>query len=335
LVVGVGGVVWVVVGVVVWVGVVVLVVLLGSLLADQPLDVVLTGLCRSIGALLGADGAIVHHGFDGEVFHGATGWGVPGVGLDGGPWVETARGGLTQSHRLVDLPPETVRAALAHGLRECWTVPVPTSPGLAPAVLSVWRTEESGPLVGHRHALDRSVRYAQLALVRTAEHQRLRYIPGHDSLTGVANRSEFRDALAYALAIGERNIALAFCDLDGFKGINDTYGHNAGDRVLVQVADRLRARLRTGDELARIGGDEFTILLRNIPDAATAHHVAARLLTAVAEPFELEGQTIPLGLSVGIALSKPGLTADALLARADAALYDVKHAGGNQASVAP
>ena len=306
-----------------------------SLLADQPLDEVLAALCRSIAALLDAEGAIVHHGFDGEVFHGAMGFGVPDVPLDRGPWVDGARSFTTSYHPIGDLPPEVATTEAVRGLRSCWIVPVPLSEGLAPAVLSVWLVDEGGPRIGHGHALDRSVRYAQLALVRTAEHQRLRYLAGHDSLTGVANRAEFRDALAYALGIGERDLALAFCDLDQFKAINDTYGHNAGDLVLVQVADRLRARLRTGDELARIGGDEFTILLRNIPDTATARHVAGRLLTAVIEPFELEGRTIPLGLSVGIALSKPGLTADALLARADAALYEVKHAGGNQASVAP
>jgi diguanylate cyclase (GGDEF)-like protein/PAS domain S-box-containing protein len=306
-----------------------------SLLADQPIDDVLVALCRSIAALLDAQAAIVHHGFDGLVFHGTIGYGEPDVPHDRGPWVDGARSVTSSFHEIGDLPGEVAIAAAARGLRSCWIVPVPLSEGLAPAVLSVWRLDEGGPRIGHGHALDRSVRYTQLALVRTAEHQRLRYLAGHDSLTGVANRAEFRDALAHALAIGEHEIALAFCDLDQFKAINDTYGHSAGDLVLVQLADRLRTRLRTGDELARIGGDEFTILLRNIPDATTARHVAGRLLSAVIEPFEVDGRTIPLGLSIGIALSRPGLTADALLARADSALYEVKHAGGNHASVAP
>jgi diguanylate cyclase (GGDEF)-like protein len=99
------------------------------------------------------------------------------------------------------------------------------------------------------------------------------------------------------------------------------------------VAERLRSCLRAGDELARIGGDEFTLLLRNIPDATVARNVADRLLGSVVAPFELEGREVALGLSVGIALTSPGVTADALLARADAALYDVKRAGGNEASV--
>jgi diguanylate cyclase (GGDEF)-like protein len=203
-------------------------------------------------------------------------------------------------------------------------MPIPLSQGLAPAVLSVWRAAPGAPLLGHRHVLDRSARYAQLALVRTAEHQRLRHLAGHDALTGVANRAEFRDRLAHAVAIGEADLAVAFCDLDDFKPINDNYGHRVGDVVLVEVATRLRACLRTGDELARIGGDEFTVLLRNVPDAAAA----AR------DPFEVEGDQAKIGLSVGIALSEPGISADALLERADIALYEVKRNGGAGAHIA-
>jgi diguanylate cyclase (GGDEF)-like protein len=202
-------------------------------------------------------------------------------------------------------------------------------------VLSVWRRTKGAPLLGHRHALDRSARYVQLALVRTAEHQRLRHLAGHDALTGVANRAEFRDRLAHALAIGEQDIAVAFCDLDDFKPINDNYGHRVGDLVLVEVAERLRSRLRTGDELARIGGDEFTVLLRNVPDEAAARHVVDRLMSGLHEPFAVEDDKVAIGLSVGIALSQPGMTADTLLERADEALYEVKRAGGGGACVAP
>jgi diguanylate cyclase (GGDEF)-like protein len=104
--------------------------------------------------------------------------------------------------------------------------------------------------------------------------------------------------------------------------------------VLVEMASRLRACLRTGDELARIGGDEFTVLLRNVPDAAAARHVADRLLVAASDLFEVEGDQAKIGLSVGIALSEPGISADALLERADHALYEVKRAGGAGAHIA-
>jgi diguanylate cyclase (GGDEF)-like protein len=134
--------------------------------------------------------------------------------------------------------------------------------------------------------------------------------------------------LAKALAIGEPDVAVAFCDLDDFKPINDSFGHHVGDEVLVEVADRLRACLRTGDELARVGGDEFTVLLRNVPDEQAAQHVADRLLAALKLPFEIQGETADVGLSVGIALAESGCAADELIGRADEALYRVKHAGG-------
>src|SRR5205823_6295040 len=109
---------------------------------------------------------------------------------------------------------------------------------------------------------------------------------------------------------------VAFCDLDDFKPINDNHGHRVGDLVLVEVATRLRACLRTGDEIARIGGDEFTVLMRNVPDAAAARHVAERLLASVRDPFPVEDTFARIGMSVGIALSEPGIGADALLEQA-------------------
>ncbi|MEY2451443.1 MAG: hypothetical protein QOD92_1017 [Acidimicrobiaceae bacterium] len=309
---------------------------LDALLADEPLGDVLAALCRSIAASLEAEGAVVHYQFDGVAFAGAAGFGAPveQLPLDVGPWCEAALAHGPAEVDPVNLPCFVGAPAMAMGLRTCWTMPIPLSQGLAPAVLSVWRSESGAPLMGHRHALDRSARYVQLALVRTAEHQRLRHLAGHDALTGVANRAEFRDRLAHALAIGESDLAVAFCDLDDFKPINDNYGHRVGDDVLVEVATRLRGCLRTGDELARIGGDEFTVLLRNVPDTAAARHVADRLLAAARDPFQVEGDEAKIGLSVGIALSEPGATADALLERADEALYEVKRAGGGGAHIA-
>jgi diguanylate cyclase (GGDEF)-like protein/PAS domain S-box-containing protein len=309
---------------------------LDALLNDEPLDDLLRALCRSIAASLEAEGAVVHYQFDGMAFAGAAGFGAPieRLPLDVGPWCDAARDNAPGDVDPVNLPCFVGAPALAMGLRTCWTMPIPLSQGLAPAVLSVWRTAPGAPLIGHRHVLDRSARYVHLALVRTAEHQRLRHLAGHDALTGAANRAEFRDHLAHALAIGEEDFAVAFCDLDDFKPINDNYGHRVGDLVLVEMASRLRACLRTGDELARIGGDEFTVLLRNVPDAAAARHVADRLLVAASDLFEVEGDQAKIGLSVGIALSEPGISADALLERADHALYEVKRAGGAGAHIA-
>jgi diguanylate cyclase (GGDEF)-like protein/PAS domain S-box-containing protein len=306
----------------------------GSLLADDPLPDVLSLLCRSIAASLDAVGATVHHGFDGTSFAAAAGDGVPPACLgDAGPWRDAAASGAPSHHEVDELPAEVASASRAGGLAACWTTPIPHLDALAPAVLTVWRDRPGPMLNGHRQVLERSRTYVRLALVRNAEHQRLRHLAGHDALTGVANRTQFRDRLAGALAIGERDLAVAFCDLDGFKIVNDTYGHTTGDRVLVEVADRLRQSLRVGDELARMGGDEFTVLLRNVADPSAANHVVDRLLGALRDPFLVEGDDVQLGLSIGIALAGDDATADSLLARADEALYAVKRGGGGSALV--
>ena len=300
---------------------------LTALLTAPSLEHVLGPLSCNVAASLGAVGAAIHHGFDGLAFVGTVGsWeGARSLPLDVGLWVDAARargGTVTAAAPANDV-----------GAGSCWLVPVCGNGAVAPAVLSVWRDDEGPPLVGHRHALENLSGYVQLALVRTAEHQRLLHLAGHDSLTGVANRASFRDRLASALAIGERNLAVAFCDLDRFKPVNDTHGHGAGDEVLIEVAERLRRTLRVGDELARIGGDEFTVLLRNVPDAATARHVADRLLAAVHDPFAVPGGEVTIGLSVGVALADRRATADGLLATADAALYACKRAGGGRCAV--
>jgi diguanylate cyclase (GGDEF)-like protein/PAS domain S-box-containing protein len=308
---------------------------MAALLRDEPLDVVLEDLAESIALALDAEAAVVHHGFDGGHFEGAAGRGVgvDALPLDAGPWCEVAATGAPAHCAVRELAAPS--AAAAPGMEACWVVPVPI-PGdspVLPAVISVWRARPGRPLIGHRVLMERSARYVALALVRTAEHQRLRHLAVHDALTGVANRITFRSRLDAALSSGERHLAVAFCDLDGFKRINDTWGHHAGDGVLVAVAQRLRDNLRVGDELARVGGDEFTVLLREVPDEVKAELVAVRLHAALAEPFYVEGTPVHLALSVGIALSPVGGSADLLLARADAALYDVKRAGGDATRV--
>lgn len=306
-----------------------------ALLADEPLPQVLGSLAHAIALLLETDGATVHHGFDGTAFADVVAAGLPVacVTVDRGPWCETVITGESVVCSVDALPSGAAEAARSAGIEGLWTALVPSSEGLAPAVVTVWRSEPGPPLTGHRKALESAARYVQLALVRTAEHQQLRHLAGHDALTGVANRNQFRDRLAQALAIGERDLAVAFCDLDGFKAVNDTFGHSAGDVALVEVARRLREALRVGDEIARMGGDEFTVLFRNVPDAGTARHVVERLSAAVAEPFPVGEGEVSLGISVGVALAEPDATADELLSRADQALYAVKRAGGGAARV--
>ncbi|WP_295454289.1 diguanylate cyclase [uncultured Thiodictyon sp.] len=152
-----------------------------------------------------------------------------------------------------------------------------------------------------------------------------------DSLTGVANRRLFREQLDRAVAeagrSGER-LAVLFLDLDGFKGINDTRGHAAGDRVLCQVAARLLEVVRRPDTVARLGGDEFAVLLRGVSENSGVLELGERLLAAICAPIELPDGPVGIGASIGISLfPEHGPDGAALLRRADEAMYAVKSAG--------
>ena len=161
--------------------------------------------------------------------------------------------------------------------------------------------------------------------------EQLLYDALHDPLTGLANRALFRDHVERALARQPRSgakVALLFIDLDDFKVVNDSLGHRAGDRLLVEVARRLSSAIRAGDVAARQGGDEFTVLLDQVTSVEDAVKSAERISAALGHPIELEGRTIVIGLSVGIALAEDQETeADDLLAHADAAMYAAKAEG--------
>jgi diguanylate cyclase (GGDEF)-like protein len=153
----------------------------------------------------------------------------------------------------------------------------------------------------------------------------------HDSLTDLPNRSLFADRLSHALARtrrGDRAVAVLLLDLDGFKGINDNFGHEAGDKVLIAVAQRLLGCLRPGDTVARLGGDEFTILLEDIANVSEATRVAERIESSLRTPFVVEGRETQVTTSIGIALNEPGHgDPSTLLRNADAAMYRAKHGG--------
>ena len=155
----------------------------------------------------------------------------------------------------------------------------------------------------------------------------------HDALTGLPNRSQFDERLRQELGSARRRregLALLFMDLDSFKAINDTLGHDAGDELLKAVAARLKACVREHDIVARLGGDEFVLLLTATGDVKSAARVAAQVLSAFAPPFALPGRTLTVNLSVGIALS-PGDGDDAttLIKNADIAMYRAKQDGGS------
>jgi diguanylate cyclase (GGDEF)-like protein len=151
----------------------------------------------------------------------------------------------------------------------------------------------------------------------------------HDSLTGLASRRLFLDQLRANLTNldTETRLALLFVDLDGFKQVNDTFGHAVGDVLLVGVAERIQAGLRAGDVAARFGGDEFAVMLRGVSDGQ-AVAVAERIIQAVALPHVIAGNDISVGASIGISLCAPRmLDAEELIRRADAAMYAAKRNG--------
>ncbi len=151
-----------------------------------------------------------------------------------------------------------------------------------------------------------------------------------DPLTGAANRRGFEAAVADALRRrGERAVGVAFIDLDGFKAVNDRFGHAAGDAVLVEVARRFRDAAREGDTVARFGGDEFAVLLPNVTPVGLAG-VGERVTAALARPVDIEGHTLRLGASVGLSSApRDGKTVEALLAKADARMYRHKMSRGS------
>jgi diguanylate cyclase (GGDEF)-like protein len=151
-----------------------------------------------------------------------------------------------------------------------------------------------------------------------------------DALTRLPNRTLFGDRVSHALARSARNghsVAVLFIDLDGFKDVNDSLGHAAGDELLKLVADRLRSSLRPGDTAARLGGDEFAVLIETVGDDTVPAALADRLLEALSVAFAIRGKELRVGASIGISVSAPGQSVDDVLRNADVAMYTVKNTG--------
>jgi diguanylate cyclase (GGDEF)-like protein len=204
----------------------------------------------------------------------------------------------------------------------------------------VWRTAFASVLILVLSGLLGRLSW-QLALSRLHEREsaldharRVEYLAYHDGLTGLPNRGMFSKLLNQSISDAhryERTLAVAFLDLDRFKQINDSLGHEAGDQLLQDVSVRLRACVRESDTVARLGGDEFVVLLTGLENPAEAAAVAQKLLTIVARPFNLCGQEFRITVSIGISTyPQDGLDEQMLTKNADIAMYQAKALGKNK-----
>jgi len=183
-----------------------------------------------------------------------------------------------------------------------------------------------GDQIQDRHLLE-----DRLAEV-TEQEAAARYAAFHDPLTGLSNRALFKDRLEHGLAQAMRHdwsLAVMFVDLDGFKGVNDTYGHDVGDRILQEVARRLTQNTRDDDTVSRLGGDEFLYLLMEAGAKQDIFHIAQKIIRAIQMPIEVSGGECPVSLSIGASIGisifpQDGSNADTLVRNADQAMYEAK-----------
>jgi len=157
----------------------------------------------------------------------------------------------------------------------------------------------------------------------------LRLLAHHDALTGLANRTLLYDRLNQVIAESKRNnqsFAVLYIDLDGFKPINDKYGHDIGDRLLIELTNRLKGLIRESDTISRLGGDEFAVITRNIKSSNDASLIAQKILDTVSAPFQIEDKKCKVTASIGISLYPDNSNdAQGLLKLADEAMYKIKH----------
>jgi diguanylate cyclase (GGDEF)-like protein len=223
--------------------------------------------------------------------------------------------------------------AAAYGLRSCWSVPITSPEGEVLGSFALYSSTVRHPDAREMCRIEMAVRIAGISIERQRAEQRIRHMAHHDELTGLPNRALLNDRMAQALARsrrGGRPVAVLFLDLDGFKFINDSLGHAIGDRLLVEVAARLEASVRQGDTVARLGGDEFVVMLVDMEQADDAALVAQNILHALAQPVLVEGETLHVTTSIGVAVHPAdGGDAETLLKHADAAMYRAKEQGRN------
>ncbi len=214
-----------------------------------------------------------------------------------------------------------------------WTVPILSGAGAVLGAFAIYCGVTRKPAEAELDLIGKASRLAAIAIEQRQLTNRLAHQAQHDTLTGLPNRALLEERLQQALAQARKqgwHIAVLFVDLDRFKQINDSLGHPVGDALLQQVARRLEGCIRKTDILARMGGDEFTLLLTELRDYQYSQKVAQKLLDSLAAPFQVEGYELFVSASIGISTSpRDGADAATLQRNADSAMYRAKNRGRN------
>ena len=258
------------------------------------------------------------------------------------------------------LPEWLAAESRAQSFGACWAFPtIPGPDGPASGCLIIWRTVPGAPSPGERVGIERAGKLLALAIERRRTEGMLLHAARHDTLTGLPNRAQFFNRLQRELERHEYLVAVLYLDLDGFKAVNDRYGHRAGDQVLITVAARIEDALRPDDLTARLGGDEFGVICARLHDRDEATAIAERLIASLGRPISLPADSIrspeltalagaPLlptpvddeavevvvQVSIGIGFGPDAATDhERLVELADAAMYQAKRAGRGAWSV--
>jgi diguanylate cyclase (GGDEF)-like protein len=222
--------------------------------------------------------------------------------------------------------------AAEHGIRSCWSTPILSHQGAVLGVFSMYSKEPREPTDAETNLINVATHIAGIAIERKLAEDRIQFMATHDALTGLPNRTLLNDRLSQAVLYAQRYdrwVTVLFVDLDNFKFINDSLGHNAGDELLKTIAKRMVNCVRATDTVVRIGGDEFVVVVFDQPkDVDVISETVLKIQSAIAEPVRLEGHDLRVTSSIGVAnYPDNGVDANTLLANADAALYRAKDFG--------
>jgi diguanylate cyclase (GGDEF)-like protein/PAS domain S-box-containing protein len=295
----------------------------------------LTGILASI-LLLDKDGVHLRHGA-GPSLDPAYSSAIEGVRI--GPKVGSCGTAVYRRETVVvaDIASDPLwedfrDLALAHGYRSCWSAPILSHNGQVLGAFALYSGSAREPATAELRLVDVATRIAGIAIERKLTEDRIHFMANHDALTGLPNRALLNDRLTQALLYAERYdrwATVAFVDLDNFKFVNDSLGHNAGDELLKAVANRMIASVRATDTVLRIGGDEFVVVLFDQPKNLEAISATiGKLQEAVTAPLGIEGHAVRVSSSIGAAIyPKDGTDAETLLTNADAAMYRAKEVG--------